>query len=324
MRPLLFLLLSAATACAADGLVKVVIGSASAAVNSPLPTGATFRTGSKSRSEVALPHGLLRTGSATRVRIAGSDQVALDEGLALVSAQRRALFRRSVQVTTPQHRMDVRGTAQVFHDPGKSLRIAVLEGRVTIALQSLRSESITLRAGQQLVLNPNQTKLAQPHEIDLQRLISSAALVRSYATELPVADLIGDIAMRQQHEFEAGGDESFTADGLIMDDAEYEPESPERPAELVHDAVDEEIPDLDADGIPDPPEDFDGDGEPDIGDDDADPTADEALTDNTPPDEEPTPTQARRRPPPSGHTTKPQSPKRPKFTKVSPLIKLRR
>ncbi len=248
----------AATFCDAAAVVKVVLGSASAKANTALAPGSSFSTGKKSRSELALRNGTLRTGSDTQVGIAGDDAISLQKGLALVAAKPR-LFRGSVQVSTHEHEMKVRGTAQVYYDPGRSIRVVVLEGSVTIALGSLRGESVTLKRGQQLIMSPADRHLPTPIEIDLNRLMSTMALLdRAQFTPLATAERTADCARVQQEEL-VGGDE-LDSTGLVMGGAA--PEIELLSEEIVHDEAQEDIPDLDGDGEADPEITLDEDGNP--------------------------------------------------------------
>ena len=73
---------AATTAHAAPALVRLVIGSASAKANTSLPHGSNLSTAKKSRTEVALPSGTVRTGSDTSLQIASDDNLRLAKGIA--------------------------------------------------------------------------------------------------------------------------------------------------------------------------------------------------------------------------------------------------
>jgi hypothetical protein len=252
---------------ASEGLVRVVIGKSSAPANTALGVGSRLTTSAKSHSELALDNGVVRTGSNTSLRIAGKDDIALEKGLALVAAKPR-FFRKSVSVATPEHRMKVRGTAQIFHEPGRSLRVVVIEGKMTVSLNSMTGESVTLGAGQVLVIRPSESDLPEPMEIDLNRLISTATLINERADSLPTVELVQQAGRRQALEIDrgnSGGGGGASADGS---DSVGGPDIYARSEELVHEAIADDIGDLDGDGDLDA-DDFDGDGD-DLPDDDAD------------------------------------------------------
>ncbi len=228
-------------------LVKVVLGKASAPASTALPVGTRFSTGNKSQSQVAVDDGVVRTGSNTTIRVLGKDEVMLDSGLALVSSKPR-FFRRSLSVQTPGHKLKVRGTAQVYYDPGRSIRVVVIEGRMTVSLNSLKRESVILEAGQVLLINPAAPTLPEPLEIDLNRLVSTAQLLSERLEPLPSSDLVREASQRQASERETVSREAFSSS---RDVDEPGGEVSERPEEIVHEEVAGEIPDLDGDGEPD-------------------------------------------------------------------------
>lgn len=261
--PLLLCLAAAFTAHTAEAsgtMVKLVVGSANVRPSTAFAPGASLKTGSKSYSELAMDHGVVRAGSNTTLRSAGKDEVTLDRGLALVAAQSK-FFRPTVVVDTPKHRFQVRGTAQIYHEPGKALRVVVIEGKMTISLNSMSGESVTLRAGQALVVNPVESSLPEPLEIDLDRLIASAELVAGRQFEaLPTRDLVANASSRQTSERQR---DSRDSDALGRDNDD--PHVDSRVEDLIHAEVADEIDDLDGDG-----EEDDFDGEDDDGDDDGD------------------------------------------------------
>ena len=103
-----------AAATTTGAVVRLVVGTASAKASTTLASGSTFSTGKKSRSELALANGLVRTGSDTQLGVVGPDAVELRKGLALIASNPK-FFRGSVQVSAPGYAMKVRGTAQVYY-----------------------------------------------------------------------------------------------------------------------------------------------------------------------------------------------------------------
>jgi len=223
---------------------------------------ASLSTRSRGAGEMALDNGIVRAGSNTSLRAAGKDSVTLDKGLAVVASKPR-FFRPSVSVQTPSHRFQVRGTAQIHHEPGKSLRVVVIEGRMTISLQSLSREKITLRAGEMLVIHPVEPALPEPLDIDLERLVSTAQLLAGRQfDELPTKELVVRAAREQAEDrTSSGGGGARDTVASSRDAAIYA-----RPEELIHAAIAGDIDDLDGDGELDDFDDLDDD---DLDDDDA-------------------------------------------------------
>jgi hypothetical protein len=258
--PLLFIIATAAQA--KDALVKVTFGKTSAPAMTELKAGSRFSTSTKSRSEVALENGLMRTGSNTSVLMQSQDNIVLEKGLTLVASKPR-FFRRSINVQTPAHQLKIKGTAQIYHSPGRSIRVVVIEGSMTISLNSLSREKVTLKAGQVLHINLADTELPEPLEIDLSRLISSAQLLADQFEPLPSKDLIADASSRQAREYEfqetstedESGDEDAEGDefeeDFEMEDFDDPSDIDARNEELLHSAAADAIDDLDGDGDPD-------------------------------------------------------------------------
>jgi len=274
MHKLLFLalFLAAPALPAAEAVVKVVVGQASAKPNTSLAAGSTFSTGKKSRSELAVGSATVRTGSDTSVQIVDQDTVNLTKGITLVASKPK-LFRSSVHVNAPGYGMNVRGTAQIYYDPGHSIRVVVLEGSLTIALHSVRGETVTLKRGQELIINPVDHQLPVPVEVDLNRLMTTMTLLhqRDFPA-LPSSEHIVSCAQRQEQELVQG--EELTGTSLVMGGAA--PELDLRTEELVHEEVQDELDDLDGDGEPDPAILVDEDGNPI-----EDPNADSTTADGT-------------------------------------------
>lgn len=246
------------TVQAADALVKLVLGTASAKPNTVLSRGTTFSTGKKSRSEVALQGGLFRTGSDTAVTITDDRTLGLQKGLTLVASKPK-LIRSSVSVNTPTHAIKVRGTAQIYYDPGRSIRVVALEGQVTVALHSLRGESVTLRRGQELIIHPSEKLLPTPVEVDLNRLMSTMALLdQSTFPRLNSEAQLQACAELQEQELVEGDELESTS--IVMSGAA--PEIELLSEEIVHDEADDEIDDLDGDGEDDAEIALDEDGFP--------------------------------------------------------------
>lgn len=237
--------LNLATSLQAVPVVRMVVGKANLAQNAVLQDGVPLQTRAKSASEVAMDSGVVRAGSNTSLRASGRDQIRLEQGLALVASKPK-FFRPSVSVETAGHRFQVKGTAQIYHEPGKALRVVVIEGRMTISLQSLARERVTLRAGQMLVIKPVEPTLPEPLDIDLDRLVSTAQLLAGRQfDELPTRGLVVEATRDQEEEKKGGNSRESSASGIrdAGDSVIYA-----RSEELVHAELIGEIDDLDGDG----------------------------------------------------------------------------
>ena len=175
MNKVLQLLLLVVAGAVQSATVERVVGKASARPGAHLAEGAAFSTGQKSRAKLAGDAGFLITGSNTEVRLTKNGGVALDRGLVLVGSD-PAARRRSIPVSMPNFRMRVTGTVLALYLPGRWVKFICREGTVEIALQSLLGESVTLQAGDELLVQPTAKALPSPVQVDLGRLADTSTL----------------------------------------------------------------------------------------------------------------------------------------------------
>ena len=166
-------------------VVSKVIGKASAPASTQLPAGSQFTTGARSKSEIAMKKGVVRVGENADLQTTTSGLV-LRQGVTVVASQ-PGTFRSTIDVRAPGYRLKVKGTAQISFDPGRSLKVVVLEGSITISLDSLAGELETLRPGQMLVINPSDNRLPEPVEVNIERLVATSKLTSGELGELPTA-----------------------------------------------------------------------------------------------------------------------------------------
>ena len=181
MNKVLQLLLLVVAGAVQSATVERVVGKASARPGAHLAEGAAFSTGQKSRAKLAGDAGFLITGSNTEVRLTKNGGVALDRGLVLVGSD-PAARRRSIPVSMPNFRMRVTGTVLALYLPGRWVKFICREGTVEIALQSLLGESVTLQAGDELLVQPTAKALPSPVQVDLGRLADTSTLTVSGGT----------------------------------------------------------------------------------------------------------------------------------------------
>jgi hypothetical protein len=183
--------------------VDYVKGNASASQGSNLNEGDFFGTKEKSQSQVSLDRSFFRVGSDSQVSLGSGRRIALQKGVMLVGSA-TGIRRQSVEVTAPGYKMKVKGTAQVAYYPGKYVKITVIEGSVTVALQSLSGEFVTLEPGQMLIINPSDKRLPEPVEVDLSRLISTSQLINTPFGTPSTKSLMDTAASEQANDFRIG------------------------------------------------------------------------------------------------------------------------
>lgn len=168
--------------CAVTGAtgadVQFVKGKASAPQGAQLQAGDTFATRNKSQSQVGMKKSFFRVGSDSQVRLEKGQKIVMEKGVMLVGSD-PGRGRETVEVNVPGYRMKVRGSVQIAYYPGQYLKVTVLEGKVTVALQSLAGEFEELEPGQMLIINPSDKRLPEPVEVDLGRIIATSQLIAS-------------------------------------------------------------------------------------------------------------------------------------------------
>ena len=207
---ILLLLLNALHATAAEPVTTVrrVIGKASSAANTSLPVGASFSTSARSKAELEARRGTVRLGERAAVDVTAGGGLALRQGVTLVASKPGA-FRKTIEVRAPGYRARVRGTAQISYDPGRVMKVVVLEGTVSVSLDSLAGEVEQLTPGQQLIINPSDNRLPEPVEVDLGRLVSTSQMVEGEFGKLATASLI-DASIADQGSGLRSGDLALT------------------------------------------------------------------------------------------------------------------
>jgi FecR protein len=188
---------------ASGATVDFVKGKASAPQGSSLEEGDVFATQAKSQSQVSGNGSYFRVGSDSQVNLGSGRRIALEKGVMLVGSEPGAR-RQTVEVTAPGYRLKVKGTAQIAYYPGQYVKIIVLEGTVTVALQSLAGEFETLEPGQMLIINPSDKRLPEPVEVDLTRLIATSQLINASFGAPSTQDLMSAAASIQVNDYRVG------------------------------------------------------------------------------------------------------------------------
>ncbi len=156
-------------------VVRKVLGKASAPPHTVLPPGSVFTTGVGGKSELAVKRGIVRVGQRADLQ-ATTRGLAVRQGITLVASE-PGRFRKTIEVQVPGYKLQVSGTVQVAYEPGRALKVVVLEGSANVALDSFMGEFEVLRPGQMLVINPSDSRLPNPLEVDIQRLVATSGLI---------------------------------------------------------------------------------------------------------------------------------------------------
>lgn len=168
-----------------------------AVLNERLGEGAAVRTGGNSRAELTfLDQTISRLGANTlyRFKRAGR-QGELDSGSTLLRVPKDS---RGAKIVSPVVTAGITGTTVIFESSraGES-RLTVLEGNARLTLVRDPAQTRSLRAGQTLQVPPGATRLPEPAEIDLDRVMKTSPLIIGFRP-LPSQSLINNAIRHQQ------------------------------------------------------------------------------------------------------------------------------
>ena len=135
------------------------------------------KTGVKSRAELRFQDDTLtRLGAETYFTFQpGTREMSLEKGTLLLQVPKNhgGAVIRAASVTAA-----ITGTTvMIEHIPGKSLKLLVLEGSMRVSQGRGIGQTLSLRAGKMLLIEPGAKKLPAPLAIDLQHFTKTSSLV---------------------------------------------------------------------------------------------------------------------------------------------------
>jgi mannose-6-phosphate isomerase-like protein (cupin superfamily) len=167
-----------------------------ASVNENVRSGTAVRTGSDSRAELTFTNRTLTRLGANSVLSFGEGGFDLANGSMLLYAPKNS---GGARINTAVATMaGVSFTAMAENHPKSSLAFIILEGHGSMSLKHYPGESRTLRAGQMIMLRPGATKLPEPQDVDLSKLIKNSLLITGFPP-VPNLNLILREAENQQN-----------------------------------------------------------------------------------------------------------------------------
>jgi hypothetical protein len=150
-----------------------------ASINDNVRAGTGVRTGSDSRAELTFTDRTLARLGANSVLSVGEGRFDLANGSILVY-----LPKSSGGGTINTAVATVAGssfTAMAEYRPKSWIKFIVLEGRGIVSLKHHQGETRALRAGQMIVVHLGATKLPEPQDVDLSKLIKNSLLVTRFS-----------------------------------------------------------------------------------------------------------------------------------------------
>ena len=169
-----------------------------AVLNDNVPDGTAVATGMDSRTELTFT-------DQTSARLSANTIFSFDKGTRNLDLAEGAMLLRvpkgvgSAKITTGAVTAAINGTTVIVEcHPHAYLKFISLEGTARLYLKSRWGESVLVRPGQMLIMNPDANRLPDPVDVDLDRLLKTSLLINDFAP-LPRQDLIAKESEKQQH-----------------------------------------------------------------------------------------------------------------------------
>jgi hypothetical protein len=167
-----------------------------ASVNGNVRPGTAVRTGSDSRSELTFTDRTLARLGANSVLSFDEEEFDLANGSILVYLPKSSGGGRiNTAVATAAGSSF---TAMAEYRPKSWIKFIVLGGHASVSLKHHPGETRTLRAGQMIMVRPGTTKLPEPKDVDLSKLIKNSLLITGFPP-VPNLNLILREAENQQN-----------------------------------------------------------------------------------------------------------------------------
>jgi hypothetical protein len=167
-----------------------------ASINGNIRPGIAVRTGSDSHAELSFTDRTLARLGANSVLSFGEGDFDFANGSILLYLPKSSGGARiDTAVATAA---GASFTAMAEYHPKSWIKFIILEGDVRISLKHHPGEARSLRAGQMIVARAGATKLREPQDIDLSKLIKTSLLIAKFPP-LPNLNLILREAENEQN-----------------------------------------------------------------------------------------------------------------------------
>jgi hypothetical protein len=161
------------------------------------------RTGVDSRAELTF-------ADLTIARLGANTIFSFNEGTRTVDLGNGAILLRvpkgsgGAKVQTAAVTAAITGTTVIVeYHPKSYAKYLVLEGMMRIYLKGILGESVLMNAGQMMILNPNATRLSEPVDFDLERLLKTSLFIQGFRP-LGSEPLMADVKQTQLEKKVAG------------------------------------------------------------------------------------------------------------------------
>lgn len=150
------------------------------------------RTGVESRAELTF-------GDLTIARLGANTIFSFNEGSRTVELGNGAILLRvpkgsaGTKIQTAAVTAAITGTTVIVeYHPDSYAKYLTLEGTMRVYLKGVVGESVLLQPGQMLIVKPNATRLPDPVDFDLERLLRTSLFIQGYAP-LPSMPLMAEV-----------------------------------------------------------------------------------------------------------------------------------
>src|SRR5437868_1304465 len=166
-------------------------------LNDNVTDGSAVHTGADSRAELTFP-------DLTITRIGANAIFSFEENGRNVNVENGAILLRlprdagGARIRSTALTVGISGTTVMFEYHRRTYtKLIVLEGSSEAWLTKYPGNRVRVRGGQMLIVKAGATRLPEPVEIDLDRLLRTATLITAFPP-LPSLDVIHSVAIRQK------------------------------------------------------------------------------------------------------------------------------
>lgn len=104
------------------------------------------------------------------------DLLDLQQGVMLVKSK-KGLFKKPVNINTKVAKIKAKATMMISYQPRKYIKIVCIDGKVNIALKSLKKSKVKITTGQMLIINCLENHLSDVINIDMAQLMNTSNLI---------------------------------------------------------------------------------------------------------------------------------------------------
>ena len=167
-------------------------GGHAAAVREVIKNDLALQTGGKSRSELLFQDNtLMRIGAETYFSFkTGTRDLTLEKGSMLLQVPKGL---GGATIHTAAVTAAITGTTIMMeYLPGKSIKVLVLEGSLRLSRNGRFGDSVVLRPGKMVIMEPTAKRIPDPVDVDIQTVVKTSTLVNfpGDAKPLPSMPLI--------------------------------------------------------------------------------------------------------------------------------------